>query len=248
MKIQKKTVSQVLGSILANLVSRGISLLNNRKYSSLHREEFRTIKFSWAQYGEDIVVYNLLKDKDPSSGYFVDAGAYHPFHLSTTNLLYKKGWRGINIDLEESKLNLFKRLRPEDQFAKAALSDQEEEVIYLKYDTPSLDRIVSKEVADKTSLGNHPRSETPIKTTRLENILASSAPLNKRFDYLNIDCEGNDLKVLEGLNFNKFRPSVISIEANTEGSKQEIFSFLDFYGYTFCCSLGVTQIFKVMAD
>jgi hypothetical protein len=80
---KKNTISQISAGVLSQLVSKGISLLNNRKLSSFQREESRTIEFSWSQYGEDILVYNLLRSKDPLSGFFVDAGAYHPFHFST---------------------------------------------------------------------------------------------------------------------------------------------------------------------
>jgi FkbM family methyltransferase len=240
---KKNTISQISAGVLSQLVSKGISLLNNRKLSSFQREEFRTIEFSWSQYGEDILVYNLLRSKDPLSGFFVDAGAYHPFHFSTTNLLYRKGWRGLNIDLEERKLNLFRKARPEDKCIQAALSDCEEEVIHLQYEAGALDKIVSQEIADKSSYGYLPHKETPFKTVKLNDILSEFAPRNKRFDYLNIDCEGNDLRVLKGLDLTKFSPYIITIEANKEESKQEIYDFLSSWGYRFCCSLGVTQVF-----
>ncbi len=55
MENNQSTISQVSAKVLANLISRGISLLNNRKSSIFHREEFRTIEFSWSQYGEDVL-------------------------------------------------------------------------------------------------------------------------------------------------------------------------------------------------
>ena len=62
--------------------------------------------------GEDLVILDNLQDIN--YGFFVDAGCYHPTHLNNTFLLYKKGWRGINIDLSEYTIDLFNFSRPKD--------------------------------------------------------------------------------------------------------------------------------------
>ena len=36
--------------------------------------------------------------------------------------------------------------------------------------------------------------------------------MTKKIDFLSIDVEGNELNVLKGLNFKKYRPKIISIE------------------------------------
>jgi len=53
--------------------------------------------------GEDVFVNNYLKKK---IGFYVDVGAYHPLELNNTYLLYKKGWNGINIDINSTHINL----------------------------------------------------------------------------------------------------------------------------------------------
>ena len=62
--------------------------------------------------GEDLVIIENFKNI--KNGIYVDAGCYHPLHLNNTFLLYKKGWRGINIDLSEYSIDLFNYLRPDD--------------------------------------------------------------------------------------------------------------------------------------
>ena len=47
--------------------------------------------------GEDLIIAELTKNLE--KGFYVDAGCYHPLHLSNTYLLYKKKWNGINIDM-----------------------------------------------------------------------------------------------------------------------------------------------------
>ena len=61
--------------------------------------------------GEDTFVNNYFKKK---IGFYVDVGAYHPLELNNTYLLYKRGWSGINIDLDDSCIEQFKLFRSDD--------------------------------------------------------------------------------------------------------------------------------------
>ena len=58
---------------------------------------FRKINKSfYSQFGEDKVLQEILKI-NINKGFYVDVGAFHPFRYNNTALLYKKGWKGINI-------------------------------------------------------------------------------------------------------------------------------------------------------
>jgi hypothetical protein len=73
----------------------------------------KNYKIFYSQFGEDRIINELLKKK--RKGIYVDVGCYHPKKYSNTFLLYRdRKWRGINIDIEEEKISLFKILRPED--------------------------------------------------------------------------------------------------------------------------------------
>ena len=56
----------------------------------------------------------------------MDIGCFHPIRYNNTYLLYKSGWRGINIDLNPLTIELFDFLRTEDININAAISDTEE--------------------------------------------------------------------------------------------------------------------------
>jgi hypothetical protein len=45
-------------------------------------------------------------------GIYLDIGCYHPIKDSHTALLYKKGWKGINIDISKESIEMFKIFRP----------------------------------------------------------------------------------------------------------------------------------------
>lgn len=77
-------------------------------------------KSYYSQFGEDIVLAKLLKEK---GGFYVDVGAYHPKHFSNTYLLFKKGWRGINIDPSPYTIKLFKKYRKHDTNLQIGISE-----------------------------------------------------------------------------------------------------------------------------
>ena len=69
---------------------------------------------------EDLIILDNLKNIN--HGFYVDAGCYHPLHLSNTYLLHKRGWEGINIDVSEYSIDLFNYLRPKDHNVNAAVT------------------------------------------------------------------------------------------------------------------------------
>ena len=83
-------------------------------------------KDSYAMDGEDIAIEKY--SKNIIKGFYVDIGAHHPVQRSNTCLLYKKGWRGINVDLSKFSLDLFNYLRPEDINIQCAISDIDGEI------------------------------------------------------------------------------------------------------------------------
>ena len=55
---------------------------------------------------EDLNIINYFKDK--KNGFYIDVGCFHPLDRNNTYLLYKKNWRGINIDVSKFSIDLFK--------------------------------------------------------------------------------------------------------------------------------------------
>ena len=70
-------------------------------------------KKNYSQFGEDLFLVDFFKKKP--IGKFVDLGAYHPMKFNNTYMLYKKGWSGINIDLNSSTIDMFNIVRKRDK-------------------------------------------------------------------------------------------------------------------------------------
>ena len=74
----------------------------------------------YAQWGEDVVIDTILRKID--RGFYVDVGAYHPMHYSNTFRLYKRGWRGINVEPNPNAKFLFSLHRPRDTHVTGGVS------------------------------------------------------------------------------------------------------------------------------
>lgn len=165
-------------------------------------------KESYSMEEEDLIILELTKDI--KNGFYVDAGCYHPLHLSNTHLLYKRNWSGINIDLSEFSIALFNYLRPRDININAAISDKERDIIFYFQKKLSQLTTIKKKISQERMQGRI--KEKKIRALSLTSILNNSRFKNRKIDFLNIDIEGADLEALVSLNFKIYRPTVICIE------------------------------------
>ncbi len=165
----------------------------------------RSAKPHWSQYGEDCVLSNWLA-RQPD-GFYVDVGAYHPKKGSNTYLLRRQGWRGVNIDLDEAKILAFRILRPGDTNVVAAVSDRA--VVKCIY----TDKWYSTRATLNAGFGEGDFTRVrEITTTTLTALLDNSPFRGQPIDLLNVDVEGEDIKVLRGLDFARYRPVLILVE------------------------------------
>jgi len=193
---------------------------------------------SYAMDGEDtaINVFNKKKDK----GFYVDIGAHHPIQRNNTQLLHQNGWEGINIDVNQFSIDLFNFLRPNDLNLQVAVSDKEGEISFFYQKKFSQLNTTDKEIAKENFQGNY--QEKKVKCQTIQNILDQSKYKNRKIDFLNIDVEGAEMKVLNTLNFEIYDPSLICVEIlgyremqseqkEKEIKNNEIYKFLVNQGY-----------------
>lgn len=158
-------------------------------------------RYHYADNGEDIIIQGLFNHK--KNGFYIDVGCYHPVRASLTHLLYKKGWKGVNIDISEDTINLFKMARPNDKNINIGIADKVGEDFY--YQSSHINQANSFKYYDNIK-------KVKIQITTLDNIIKNLGI--KKIDFLNIDVEYTDFKVLQGLNLNSVRPTLIAIEDN----------------------------------
>jgi len=186
-----------------------MSILHNfiLKFNIIHKKFFLKKKY-YSFSGVDVIIENIFRHKN--NGIYIDVGCQHPVKNNNTYLLFKKGWNGLNIDLDKDNIDLFNVARPNDQNINVAISNKIGETDLYFYHKKSPINTIDKKTSDYQKA---PISEIKkIKTDTLTNIIKNSKYKNSKIDLLSIDVEGHEREVLEGFDFSIFRPDVIVIE------------------------------------
>ena len=182
--------------------------MNFYKFLSVYLKSFTNKKFFYSFGGIDNLIQQIFKSQ--KKGIYIDIGCGHPIKNNNTYLLNKKGWSGINIDLDIDNIELFKIYRPKDLNICAAISDEMKETDLFFYHSRSALNTIDKKTANYQKA--KVTSIKKIKTTTLNNVLGESIYNSSNIDFLSIDVEGSELSVLKNFNFHKFKPKVIVVE------------------------------------
>ena len=182
--------------------------MNILKFLSIFLKSFTTKKISYSYGGIDSLIANIFKDNN--NGFYVDIGCGHPIKNNNTYLLNKRGWKGINIDLDEENIDLFNIYRKKDENINIAVSNDNKEVDLYFYHSKSAINTISKEAANyqKAKVS----SVKKVKSKTLNEILINSKFKDIQIDFLSIDVEGSELLVLKNFDFKKYSPKVIVVE------------------------------------
>ena len=197
-----------------------------RKSYSMEKEDLEIVK-----------IFHKIK-----KGFYVDVGCYHPIHLNNTFLLYKKNWRGINIDINSFSIELFNFVRPEDINLNFAVSNRDDVISYYSQKKISQLTTIYQDIAKKRMQGRIKEEKKLSK--RLTTILNETKYKNEKIDFLNIDAEGADFDILKSLNFDVYRPKLICVEIDEKDLKNsDIYIFLQNLRYTKLWSATFSHLF-----
>jgi FkbM family methyltransferase len=169
-------------------------------------------RMSYSQEGEDLILNRIFNAMGLKKGFYVDVGAHHPYRFSNTLLLYRQGWKGINIDPMPGSKIIFDKKRGRDINIECGVGDIEGELTYYMFNEPALNTFSLNEVTKKSNTKYFVRNEQKIKIIRLDSILNKYLPAGIVIDFLNIDAEGFDEKILLSNDWKKYRPKIILVE------------------------------------
>lgn len=200
----------------------------------------------YSQSGEDILLNRIFNKK--KNGFYVDVGAYHPKHYSNTYLLYKRGWKGINIDPNQKSIDLFKKYRKLDINLQIGVLKEEKEADYYVFNHQSCNTFSDKqksEIEKKNFIKLLEKRK--VFCLPLKEILDRYLPVGQGMDLLNVDTEGLDLDVLETNDWNRFRPCVVVAERPDvnlgEIKNDAVCSFMINHAYELYAATGLSMIF-----
>jgi FkbM family methyltransferase len=160
----------------------------------------------YSQNNEEEFILNYFRDKE--KGLYVDLGCGHSECISNTLRLYELGWRGLCVDSMTKYGESFKEQRPEDIFLNVAVLDYDG--VVTAYDTV----VEGSWLADEYEIKKYKNFKIPCMT--MESIL-EKYPKFYECDFLNMDIELCEKKVLSKIDFNKFKPQLMCIEVSVRG-------------------------------
>jgi FkbM family methyltransferase len=189
---------------------------------------------SYSQEGEDLILRRIFDSC--SDGYYVDVGAHHPLRFSNTFAFYKMGWRGINIDPNPTAIKLFEQMRPRDVNLGIGIADKPGVLTYYVFDEPALntfDRMLVEEREKTTSYRVVGTMKVPV--LRLDEVLSRHIAVGQDINFMSIDAEGYDYKVVQSNDWMRFRPLYLLVECLDSSlislSDQPMHRFLQEHGY-----------------
>ncbi len=166
---------------------------------------------SYSQEGEDMILARLFDCN--KRGFYVDVGAHHPKRFSNTYFFYRRGWRGINIEPNPEALALFHAHRKGDINLSFGVSDNECKLRYFMFNEPALNSF-DQELSERRQSETYKITGTrTIKVRPLSAILDQFLPTGTHINFLTIDVEGYDLRVLNSNDWSRYRPECVVVEA-----------------------------------
>ena len=210
------------------------------------------LKAHWSffsQHGQDKYIYERFF-QSATEGFFVDVGAFDGVEGSNT-LFFERtlGWRGLCIEASPSRLAELQKNR-RTPCLNVAVGDGRTTEAYLEVTAgyTMMGGLLS-ELPDAQLVRNNSHfvgQEISVSVKPLSDILDEQHITS--VDYCSIDVEGAEMRVLKGIDFDRHRIAVLSIENFSrlgENPGTEVKDFMESRGYRYVDAVGLDEIYAL---
>lgn len=171
----------------------------------------------------------MIRDyfQDRRGGVFVDVGANHYQSASKTYYLESKlGWSGLAIEPQREFAAEYEKYRPRTKFLPFFVSDVSNDTARL-YILESKSQLASSNRDFVKKFGD-PAEVREVPTITLTDLL--DAERIRHIDFLSMDIELHEPQALKGFDIDRFKPSLVCIEALLP-VRQQILDYFAAHGY-----------------
>lgn len=176
---------------------------------------------SYAHNGEDVLLDRVFPRG--KAGFYIDVGASDPMLGSVTRHFYDLGWHGINVEPTTATFGRLQAERRRDVNLNVAVSDRSGEVTF--HELSGHNPLASEgSTVSTANAARHERvglasTERTVPAMTLAEIC--EAHVEGPIDFLSIDVEGHERQVLEGADFQRWRPRIVVVEATEPATLED---------------------------
>lgn len=196
---------------------------------------------SFAQNFEDIILWNALKEHGP--GRYVDIGAWDPSIDSVSRSFYERGWRGLHVEPTSDMAARLREARPDEDVLEAVV-DAESGTTTLHVVADSGLSTLEAPVAQNAAQRGFSVTDKVVAAVTLSDILDD---FGDPIQWLKVDVEGAEERVLRTLSLTTCRPWIVAIEATEPNSTVDAFEkwerHLSTSGYAFALDDGLNRYY-----
>ncbi|GGE95115.1 FkbM family methyltransferase [Stappia taiwanensis] len=188
-----------------------------RTANPAHQKQRQTV-ISYAQNYEDVMLQRCFAET--ATGFYVDVGASSPVADSVTFHFYRKGWRGVNIEPLTDRYRELVRCRPRDHNLNVAVGRESGQAMLNVFEGTGGLSTLRADIAEDMRRHAGVARQIEIEVRPLSEI-CTACGVPERYAFLKVDVEGLEADVLAGADFERFRPSVVLVEATYPMSQRE---------------------------
>lgn len=196
---------------------------------------------SWGDYGEDVIVEKILSSVGIKEFAYLDIGIPYPIDGSNTYRFYHRGWNGACVEANPDAIPRLELIRNKNKIIHCGVCGTEEngkELTFYRFKKDgwnTFDEEVAKYRVNTYGFEIEESVEVPMRT--LNSIIEDE--LDFIPDYISLDVECYEYKILRDFDFDKYQVKVFCIEK----SGQEVFDLMIEKGYVLSAQTPSNWIF-----